>query len=71
MAGLIQYLDTDGVRVLTEEIKKRIANVYDIKGSAVYADTAYLADPTHPVAIDSPLRRSNLPIYFPLRNIWA
>lgn len=53
MAGLIQYLDTDGVRVLTEEIKKRIANVYDIKGSAVYADTAYLADPTHPVAIDS------------------
>ena len=43
MAGLIQYLDTDGVRVLTEEIKKRIANVYDIKGSAVYADTAYLA----------------------------
>lgn len=51
MAGLIQYLDADGVRVLTEEIKKRIANVYDIKGSAVYADTAYLNDPSCPDAI--------------------
>lgn len=53
MAGHIKYLDAAGVRVLTEEIKKRIANVYDIKGSAIYADADYLVDPTKIVDIDS------------------
>lgn len=53
MAGLIQYLDADGVHVLTEEIKKRIANVYDIKGNAIYADTAYLESANKEVGITS------------------
>lgn len=38
----IKYLDKAGTGKLISEIKKRIAKVYDIKGSAVYADQRYL-----------------------------
>lgn len=41
----LQYLDKQGVITLVKEIKKRTSSVYVIKGSAVYADEAYLASP--------------------------
>lgn len=65
MAGHIKYLDAAGVRVLTEEIKKRIANVYDIKGSAIYADADYLVDPTKIVDIDS------VGLWVNVDNVWT
>lgn len=65
MAGHIKYLDAAGVRVLTEEIKKRIANVYDIKGSAIYADADYLVDPTKIVDIDS------VGLWVSVDNVWT
>ena len=42
--AIIQYLDKRGLGTLVKEIKKRTASVYVVKGSAIYADEAYLED---------------------------
>jgi len=48
----IKFLDERGVRKVITEIKKRATQAYQIKGSAIYADTDYLAG-EHPVEIDA------------------
>lgn len=40
-----KYLDDQGLETLIKLIKKNTAKVYKIRGSAVYADAAYLANP--------------------------
>lgn len=46
----IKYLDKQGLKTLVKEIKKRTSSVYVIKGSAVYADDAFLASDNKPSA---------------------
>lgn len=48
-----KYLDEHGLATLVEQIKKNTAKVYKVKGSAIYADTAYLANPDKHSEIDS------------------
>ena len=48
-----KYLDEHGLATLVEQIKKNTAKVYKVKGSAIYADTDYLANPDKHTEIDS------------------
>lgn len=50
---LIKYLDENGVRKIVKEVTKRTTSVYTVKGSAIYADDAYLANPVKEAAITS------------------
>ena len=50
---MAKYLDEAGLQVLVQQIKENISMMYEIKGSAVYADTAYLADQNKPAGITS------------------
>lgn len=50
---MAKYLDEDGLQVLVQQIKENIAKMYEIKGSAVFADTAYLASQDKPAGISS------------------
>lgn len=49
------YLDKNGLNVLIKEIRKSTAKTYKVKGSAIYADEAYLSasNPDKQPAIDS------------------
>lgn len=38
-----KYIDTDALSAYTEALSKKLARVYNPKGSAIYADAAYLA----------------------------
>lgn len=54
----IQYLDKHGTGRIIDNIKKRTSNIYNIKGSAIYADADYVAhaqagDPGYEVTIVS------------------
>lgn len=42
--AIIQYLDKRGLGTLIKEINKRTSSVYVIKGSAIYADAAFIAN---------------------------
>lgn len=39
----LKFLDSTGLAALVTQIKNRTTSIYTIKGSAIYADTAYLA----------------------------
>lgn len=49
-----KYIDTEALSAYTEALSKKLSRVYSTKGSAIYADTSYLAsaDKASP-AIDS------------------
>ena len=51
MAG--QYINEQGLMTLIAQIKANQSKTYKVKGSAIYADAAYLADPNKHQAIDS------------------
>lgn len=51
--AVIQYLDKRGLKTLVKEITKRSSSVYVVKGSAIYADDAYLASSTKETGITS------------------
>lgn len=51
--AVIQYLDKRGLKTLVKEITKRTTQVYVVKGSAIYADSAYLASDTKETGITS------------------
>ena len=38
-----KYINTEALSAYTEALSKKLSRVYDAKGSAIYADTAYLA----------------------------
>lgn len=41
---MAKYLDETGLEALITQIKENMSKMYEIQGSAIYADTAYLAD---------------------------
>lgn len=47
-----KFVDSAGLATYTEAISNKLSRLYTTKGSAIYADTAYLASPVDP-AIDS------------------
>jgi hypothetical protein len=51
--GVIKYLDERGLNTLIQEIRSITAKTYKVKGSAVYADAAYLVNPDKHQGIDS------------------
>jgi len=48
-----KYLDEHGLSTLIGLIKESVVKIYKVKGSVIYADAAYLADPNKHSDIDS------------------
>lgn len=50
---MAKYLDETGLETLIDQIKQNMSKMYEIQGSAIYADTAYLSSADKVAAINS------------------